>query len=370
MSRADCLPKRFATSSTRPKDWRRRPSSIHQLVNGDDRGLAETALAGRTLLGGERLAAGFLPVGHVHRGHPSLCVEGRRREGGRHVRRQLPPRTAARRVQGVAARHGVEPRIASRRSRRFPTLLLSGEFDPVTPPSGAEEVVAGLSQRPSRRHPQQRPSDRQCRKVHRPDDRPVPRSRHRPTVSISAAPPRTPLRRSCVSGKEPMTNVLSDLKHGFRVLLRTPLFTICTIAALAIGIGVDDRALQRRACAADEAAALPGRGLAGRDVGAQPAAQPAAQRDQPGELPGVARTQPIVRRHGGVHAEPRHADRQRRAAGAGRRSIVTANMLDVLGVAPMLGRGFAAGEDRQGAAAHRWSCRTRHGCGSSAATPA
>src|SRR6188474_3055811 len=34
-----------------------------------------------------------------------------------------------------------------------------------------------------------------------------------------------------------MTNVLSDLKHGFRVLLRTPLFTICTIAALAIGIG-------------------------------------------------------------------------------------------------------------------------------------
>ena len=34
-----------------------------------------------------------------------------------------------------------------------------------------------------------------------------------------------------------MTNVLADLKHGFRVLLRTPLFTICTIAALAIGIG-------------------------------------------------------------------------------------------------------------------------------------
>ena len=34
-----------------------------------------------------------------------------------------------------------------------------------------------------------------------------------------------------------MTNVLSDLKHGLRVLLRTPLFTVCTIAALAIGIG-------------------------------------------------------------------------------------------------------------------------------------
>ncbi len=34
-----------------------------------------------------------------------------------------------------------------------------------------------------------------------------------------------------------MTSVLSDLKHGLRVLLRTPLFTVCTIAALAIGIG-------------------------------------------------------------------------------------------------------------------------------------
>ena len=34
-----------------------------------------------------------------------------------------------------------------------------------------------------------------------------------------------------------MTSVLSDLKHGLRVLLRTPLFTFCTIAALAIGIG-------------------------------------------------------------------------------------------------------------------------------------
>src|SRR4051794_12762011 len=33
-----------------------------------------------------------------------------------------------------------------------------------------------------------------------------------------------------------MTNLLSDFKHGFRLLLRTPTFTICTIAALAIGI--------------------------------------------------------------------------------------------------------------------------------------
>ncbi len=34
-----------------------------------------------------------------------------------------------------------------------------------------------------------------------------------------------------------MSAMLSDLQHGLRVLVRTPLFTICTIAALAIGIG-------------------------------------------------------------------------------------------------------------------------------------
>jgi putative ABC transport system permease protein len=34
-----------------------------------------------------------------------------------------------------------------------------------------------------------------------------------------------------------MTSLLSDFKHGLRVLVRTPLFTICTVAALAIGIG-------------------------------------------------------------------------------------------------------------------------------------
>lgn len=35
------------------------PKLIHQFVNGDDRGLTETALAGRMLLGDERLAAGY-----------------------------------------------------------------------------------------------------------------------------------------------------------------------------------------------------------------------------------------------------------------------------------------------------------------------
>ena len=34
-----------------------------------------------------------------------------------------------------------------------------------------------------------------------------------------------------------MTSLTSDFSHGLRVLRRTPLFTFCTIAALAIGIG-------------------------------------------------------------------------------------------------------------------------------------
>ena len=34
-----------------------------------------------------------------------------------------------------------------------------------------------------------------------------------------------------------MNILLSSVRHGLRVLVRTPLFTICTIAALAIGIG-------------------------------------------------------------------------------------------------------------------------------------
>ena len=33
-----------------------------------------------------------------------------------------------------------------------------------------------------------------------------------------------------------MTAFLADLKHGIRVLLRSPLFTICTIAALTLGM--------------------------------------------------------------------------------------------------------------------------------------
>ena len=126
-----------------PEGSAQAPKLIHQLVNGDDRGIAETALAGRTVLGGERLGGGIFPVGDLHRRRP-VPVEGCRRDGRRNVRRQLSPRAATRGLQGMAAWRRVE-RASPATKSAIPTLLLSGEFDPVTPPSGAEEVLRGLS---------------------------------------------------------------------------------------------------------------------------------------------------------------------------------------------------------------------------------
>ena len=73
-----------------------------------------------------------------------------------------------------------------------------------------------------------------------------------------------------------MSNLLSDLKHGVRVLLRTPLFTICTIAALAIGIGATTALFSVVHALLIKPLPYTERRGAGRGVGAQPAAQPAA----------------------------------------------------------------------------------------------
>ena len=127
--------------------------------------------ARRTHGAGRRSPRGWvLPVGHLHRGH-SVSVEG--------CRRAWPPERSAATIgcnsSGRRARSGraapCRARIGSRRQSAMPTLLISGEFDPVTPPSGGDEVRAALVDGPSRRDPQQRSSDRQRRSVHRPDDR-------------------------------------------------------------------------------------------------------------------------------------------------------------------------------------------------------
>jgi putative ABC transport system permease protein len=139
--------------------------------------------------------------------------------------------------------------------------------------------------------------------------------------------------------------VLSDLRHGLRVLIRTPLFTICTIAALAIGIG------------STTALFSVVHGLLVR-----PLPYPDADRLV------------VIWEHNLTRSRPRNVvnvvnfrgwrDRstlfdgmgalvQNRATLTGRGEpselatvVVTANLLDVIGVAPALGRGFAAGEDQ------------------------
>ena len=145
-----------------------------------------------------------------------------------------------------------------------------------------------------------------------------------------------------------MTNVTSDLKHGLRMLLRTPLFTACTIAALAIGIGATTalfsvvHALLMKPLPYPKAESLvviwehnlP----RNRSRNVVSPANFLAWKERSRSFQGMAAfTQSRVTLTG--TGEP-----QELAA-----IVVSADMLDVLGVRPVLGRGFVAGEDLQGA---------------------
>ena len=145
-----------------------------------------------------------------------------------------------------------------------------------------------------------------------------------------------------------MTNVASDMRHGFRVLLRTPLFTICTIAALAIGIGATTalfsvvHALLIRPLPYKEAGSLvvmwehnlP----RNRPRNVISPANFIAWRERSRSFDGMAAfTQNRVTLTGS--GEPQELATL----------LTSANIFDVLGVSPTLGRGFAAGEDVQGA---------------------
>ena len=142
-----------------------------------------------------------------------------------------------------------------------------------------------------------------------------------------------------------MTNVLSDLKHGVRVLLRTPLFTICTIAALAIGIGATTalfsvvHALLIRPLPypnADSLVVMWEHNL---------------PRNRPRNV--ISPANFLAWRERSRSFERMAVFTQNRATltNAGEPQelatiIVSANIFEVLGVSPALGRGFAAGEDR------------------------
>ncbi len=119
------------------------PKLVAQLVAGDERGLTETALSGRTVLGGNRLAAGFFLSVTCSEDIPFLAKDARAQADGTFggdYRLQQQTAACAEWPRGtVSSAHGQPTRSA------VPALMVSGEFDPVTPPAGGDEVLRGLS---------------------------------------------------------------------------------------------------------------------------------------------------------------------------------------------------------------------------------
>ncbi len=145
-----------------------------------------------------------------------------------------------------------------------------------------------------------------------------------------------------------MSGVLSDLKHGLRVLLRTPLFTICTIAALAIGIGATTALFS-------VVHALLLKPLPYRHADSLVVMwEHNLPRDRPRNVISPANFLAWRERSRSFEAMAAFTQNRVTLTGAGEPQelatlIVSANILDVLGVAPALGRGFLTGEDREGA---------------------
>ena len=126
-----------------PEGSAQAPQLVRRLLKGDDRALTETALSGRTILGGERLAAGFFLSVTCSEDVPYLSNDADRMArntfGGPYRLEQQ--RAACKEwTRGTVSSAHRQPTKSA-----LPALLLSGEFDPVTPPAGAEEVVRNLS---------------------------------------------------------------------------------------------------------------------------------------------------------------------------------------------------------------------------------
>ena len=112
-------------------------------MNGDDRGVVETALAGRRTLGGDRLAAGFFLSVTCAEDIPYLSKDADAMTAGTfggNYRLEQQRAACKEWPRGTVSSAHRQPTKSA-----IPTLLLSGEFDPVTPPSGADEVLRGLS---------------------------------------------------------------------------------------------------------------------------------------------------------------------------------------------------------------------------------
>lgn len=126
-----------------PESAAQAPKLVRQLLNGDDQGIAETALAGRTVLGGDRLAAGFFLSVSCAEDVPYLPKNTRALASGTFggdYRLQQQTAACAEWPRGKVSDAHRQPSRSG-----IPTLILSGALDPVTPPSGGEEVVRTLA---------------------------------------------------------------------------------------------------------------------------------------------------------------------------------------------------------------------------------
>ncbi len=145
-----------------------------------------------------------------------------------------------------------------------------------------------------------------------------------------------------------MTTFLSDLKHGVRVLFSSPLFTLCTIAALTIGIGSTTALFS-------VVNALMVKPLPYADAENLVVIW---EHNIPRN-----RSRNVVSPANYLEWKARSRSFERMAAFTQNRVtltgdgdpaelsaiVVAADLLDVLGVSPILGRGFREGEDQEGA---------------------
>ena len=146
-----------------------------------------------------------------------------------------------------------------------------------------------------------------------------------------------------------MSNVLSDLKHGLRVLLRTPLFTICTVAALAIGIGSTTALFS-------VVHALLMKPLPYQDADSLVVIwEHNLPRNRPRNVISPANFLQWRARSQSFESLAAFSQNRVTLTGSGEPQelavvTVTSNIFDTLGVSPMIGRTFVTGEDTESAA--------------------
>ncbi|MGE3490386.1 MAG: alpha/beta fold hydrolase [Vicinamibacterales bacterium] len=126
-----------------PENAARMPRMVREMLGGDVTSIAETALAGRTALGGDRLAAGFFLSVTCAEDIPYLPANPRALAAGTFggdYRLQQQTAACAEWPRGQVSSAHRQPTRSS-----IATLIVSGELDPVTPPSGGDEVLRGLA---------------------------------------------------------------------------------------------------------------------------------------------------------------------------------------------------------------------------------